>query len=112
MEHKSSVDMKEEVISPTDFRTLGSRESQTPLRERNGQAFDVVEEKQLVRTLDRRILPLLFSAYFLQFMDKIILNYANVMGLGPDINMSSNEFLWAGTAFFIGYLVAELPQGK
>jgi hypothetical protein len=32
------------------------------------------DEKKLVRRIDRRILPLLCLIYFVQFMDKIILN--------------------------------------
>ena len=55
---------------------------------------------------------MLCMVYFFQFMDKIILNYANVMGLQADLGMTGNEFSWAGTAFFLGYLVADFPQGE
>jgi sugar phosphate permease len=72
---------------------------------------DDVNEKQVIRKADWHILPLLFSAYFLQFMDKIVLNYANVMGLQRDLKMVGNDFSWAGTIFFIAYGLAEFPQG-
>jgi len=78
-----------------------------------GSQWDVAgfNEKRLIRTIDWKILPLLFAAYFLQFMDKVILNYANVMGIQHDIGMKGNDFSWAGTVFFIGYGLAEFPQG-
>lgn len=34
------------------------------------------------------------------------------MGLQKDLNMQGQDFLWTATAFFIGYIVAEWPQGK
>jgi MFS family permease len=33
------------------------------------------------------------------------------MGLQKDLNMSGNDFSWMATAFFIGFAVAEFPQG-
>ncbi|KAL4925534.1 putative MFS transporter [Aspergillus undulatus] len=65
----------------------------------------------LLRRIDWRILPIMFLAYFLQFLDKVCLNYANVMGIQSDLGMSGNDFSWLATAFFIAYGVAELPQG-
>ncbi|KAL4948698.1 allantoate permease [Aspergillus filifer] len=65
----------------------------------------------LLRRIDWRILPIMLLAYFLQFLDKVCLNYANVMNLQSDLNMSGNDFSWLATAFFIAYAVAEGPQG-
>ncbi|KAL5357581.1 major facilitator superfamily domain-containing protein [Aspergillus floccosus] len=64
-----------------------------------------------MRRVDWRILPIMFFTYFLQFVDKVSLNYANVMGLQEDLGMSGNDFSWLATAFFIAYAVAEVPQG-
>ncbi|GAB7356231.1 hypothetical protein MBLNU459_g7050t1 [Dothideomycetes sp. NU459] len=78
----------------------------------SGQIEDFdVNEAALVRKIDWRIVPTLFLAYFLQFLDKVIINYANVMGLQKDLHMKGNDFSWTATAFFIGYAVAEIPQG-
>ncbi|KAH0049386.1 hypothetical protein KCU60_g24974, partial [Aureobasidium melanogenum] len=63
------------------------------------------------RKIDWRIIPTLLLAYFLQFLDKVAVNYANVMGLQKDLNMQGQDFSWTATAFFIGYIVAEWPQG-
>ncbi|KAL4971160.1 major facilitator superfamily domain-containing protein [Aspergillus desertorum] len=70
-----------------------------------------MSDTSLLRRVDIRILPIMFLAYFLQFLDKVCLNYANVMGIQSDLSMSGNDFSWLATAFFIAYAVAEIPQG-
>ncbi|KAB8258475.1 major facilitator superfamily domain-containing protein [Aspergillus pseudonomiae] len=72
---------------------------------------DLHDDRALLRKVDWRILPVMFLTYFLQFVDKISLNYANVMGLQTDLHMSGNDFSWLATAFFLAYAVAEIPQG-
>ncbi|KAE8364679.1 major facilitator superfamily domain-containing protein [Aspergillus caelatus] len=72
---------------------------------------DLHDDRALLRKVDWRILPVMFLTYFLQFVDKISLNYANVMGLQNDLQMSGNDFSWLATAFFLAYAVAEIPQG-
>lgn len=98
-----SVVENKEDIEAGSYRNLGSQGSQW-------QAVGL-NASRLIRRVDGRILPLLFTVYFLQFMDKIVLNYANVMGLQKGLNMTGDDFSWAGTAFFIGYGLAEFPQG-
>ncbi|KAE8377509.1 major facilitator superfamily domain-containing protein [Aspergillus bertholletiae] len=71
---------------------------------------DLHDDRALLRKIDWRILPIMFLTYFLQFVDKISLNYANVMGLQSDLHMSGNDFSWLATAFFLAYAVAEIPQ--
>ena len=108
MKAQPIAEMKE-IYSPTsaDYSGLVPRDSQWPAVD----PFEPPSEKKLVRTIDWRILPLLGAIYWLQFTDKNILNYANVMNLEPDLHMGGKDFSWAGTAFFLGYLFAEFPQG-
>ena len=96
------VESKDDVESVSN-RNLSFRGSQWH--------FPGFNEKRLIRTIDWKILPFLFAAYFLQFMDKVILNYANVMGIQHDLGMKGDDFSWAGTTFFIAYGLAEFPQG-
>ncbi|KAL4899374.1 hypothetical protein BDW74DRAFT_183772 [Aspergillus multicolor] len=70
-----------------------------------------LSDQALLRRIDWRILPIMFLTYFLQFLDKVSLNYANIMGLQKDLGMSGNDFSWLATAFYIAYAVAEIPQG-
>ncbi|KAI1129207.1 putative allantoate permease [Nemania abortiva] len=70
-----------------------------------------LSDRALYRKIDVRIIPLMFAAYFLQFLDKVLINYANIMGLQEDLGMHGQQFSWLATAFFIAYSVAEFPQG-
>ena len=69
------------------------------------------ELTRIYRKIDWRILPLMFLCYFLQFLDKVLVNYANIMGFQRDLHFKSGEFQWMATALFIGYTIAEFPQG-
>ena len=41
-----------------------------------------------------------------------MLQYAAVMGLPKDLKLKGNNFTNAATAFFIAYLIAEVPNGS
>lgn len=80
----------------------------------NGLGDDLTSNPSLAsitRKVDYHIVPLMLVCYFLQFLDKVIINYANIMGLSDSLEMQGNDFPWLATAFFIGYAVAEFPQG-
>lgn len=46
----------------------------------------------------------------MQFIDKLLLNYAAVIGPSKDLRLRSNNFSNTATAFFIAYLIAEVPN--
>ncbi|KEY72298.1 hypothetical protein S7711_00986 [Stachybotrys chartarum IBT 7711] len=64
----------------------------------------------LRRKIDWRIVPLMFFCYTLQFLDKVILNYAAVMGLSVDLNLQGNDFTNIATFLFVGLLCFEIPN--
>ncbi|KAF3319090.1 hypothetical protein TWF173_003543 [Orbilia oligospora] len=70
-----------------------------------------VNEKELLKKIDYRIVPIMFACYTMQFIDKVNINYAAVMGLNQDLRLKGNEFSWCATAFFIAFLLAEIPTG-
>ncbi|EEH09317.1 allantoate permease [Histoplasma capsulatum G186AR] len=84
-----------------------------------------VSEMQLaedvVRKIDRRILPLLFVTYNFNFMDKVILSSASVFGLREDTHLVGSQYSWISSVFYFGYLfwtfptsilIQQLPVGK
>ncbi|KAI0907776.1 putative allantoate permease [Ustulina deusta] len=77
----------------------------------SGPPLRVVDDRVLYRKIDAHIVPLMFASYLLQFLDKVLINYANIMGLQEDLGMHGQQFSWLATAFFIAYSVAEFPQG-
>ncbi|KAI6087205.1 allantoate permease [Hypoxylon rubiginosum] len=70
-----------------------------------------VNEKALVRKLDFTIVPLMWACYNLQYLDKTLINYANVMGLQEDTGITGNQFSLLATLFYVTYLAFEFPTG-
>lgn len=66
--------------------------------------------KQVTRKLDKMLVfPMLF-VYTLQFLDKVTLNYSNVMGMPKDLKFEGNQFSDLATYFFVAYIVGEFFQ--
>ena len=59
-----------------------------------------VNAAAITRKIDKRVIPLAFLAYFLQFLDKVVINYANIMGFSQDLGFVGQDFSWMATAFF------------
>ena len=64
----------------------------------------------LRRKIDWHIVPIMFACYTMQFLDKVILNYAAVMGLQKDLKLKGNEFSNIATFLFVGLLCFEIPN--
>ncbi|EGV60181.1 Allantoate permease [Yamadazyma tenuis] len=66
-------------------------------------------ERQLVHKIDLYMLPLMCMVYCFQFMDKLSNSFASILGLRTDLHMVGQEYSWTGSAFYLGYMVFELP---
>jgi hypothetical protein len=95
-------DARDTISSPETFGSMTTIVESRPY----------IDEKRLICRIDWRILPFLCTVYFMSFIDKIVLNYANVMGMRADIDMSAKTFTWLGTGFHVGYAIAEFGQGE
>ncbi|KAF2189269.1 MFS general substrate transporter [Zopfia rhizophila CBS 207.26] len=73
-------------------------------------ASDTVSIKSLRRKIDWHIVPLMFCCYTMQFLDKLVYNYAAVMGISADLSLHGNDFTNIATFFFVAYLVFEIPN--
>lgn len=49
------------------------------------------------------------AIFFLQYIDKQSLSYASVFGLIEDLNMTSSQYSWTSSIFYIGQLVSNYP---
>uniref|UniRef100_A0A0B7KN60 Major facilitator superfamily (MFS) profile domain-containing protein n=2 Tax=Bionectria ochroleuca TaxID=29856 RepID=A0A0B7KN60_BIOOC len=79
------------------------------------------DDARIRRRIDLCLIPIMTVTYCLQFIDKNTLVDAAVLGMTQDIRATGNEYSWAGSIFYIGYLVAcyplaflmvKLPLGK
>lgn len=82
------------------------KSSATPIR-----PMSPADEKRLLRKIDWMIMPLMWCCYCLQYLDKTLINYANVMGLSDDANLTGNQFSTLALIFYVSYLGVEFPHG-
>ncbi|KAI1109495.1 allantoate permease [Nemania sp. NC0429] len=69
------------------------------------------EIKKVVRKIDYHIVPILFLIYFLQYLDKNGINYANAYGLQEGTNLHGQDYSWLSSIFYFGYLASQFPSG-
>ncbi|KAI6086149.1 MFS general substrate transporter [Hypoxylon rubiginosum] len=72
-------------------------------------AVDEETARKVRRKIDLRILPFLAITYALQFIDKTSLGYSSVYGIIPDNHLQGQDYSWASSIFYFGYLIAEYP---
>ncbi|KAM4062853.1 major facilitator superfamily protein [Hirsutella rhossiliensis] len=77
---------------------------------RHAEGVSAVDLAALRRKIDWHIVPLMFCCYTMQFLDKVILNYAAVMGINKDLNLKGNDFSNIATFLFVGLLCFEVPN--
>ncbi|KAL3475692.1 MFS general substrate transporter [Aspergillus californicus] len=69
--------------------------------------IDPAIEKRIVRKIDRVVLPLMCTVYFFQYLDKQAVGYAAVFGLREDLNLTSDQYSWVVSIFYLGQLASE-----
>ncbi|KAK2035597.1 major facilitator superfamily transporter, partial [Colletotrichum zoysiae] len=74
-----------------------------------GDGYSPEEEKEVLRKIDLAILPMMCFVFFLQYLDKQSLSYASVFGLITDLNLTSTQYSWCSSIFYVGQLVSEYP---
>ena len=74
----------------------------------NWRAIISAEEKKLIRKIDMKILPLLCTVGFFQFMDKTSISYASVLGIIQDTHLAGAQFGALGSLFYVGYLAMQV----
>ncbi|CAK7221251.1 hypothetical protein SEUCBS140593_004508 [Sporothrix eucalyptigena] len=73
-------------------------------------SIDPVEEKKLLRKLDRRVLWILGVCYFFYYVDKTTLSYGAIFGIKKDLNLVGDQYSWLSSVFYFGWLVWSIPS--
>ncbi|KAL4968172.1 pantothenate transporter [Aspergillus stella-maris] len=94
------METTEKTIAPTE-QDLDDGEMQPQIQ------IDPAVEKRIVRKIDRVVLPLMCTVYFFQYLDKQAVGYAAVFGLREDLHLTSGEYSWVVSIFYLGQLVSE-----
>ncbi|SAL97485.1 hypothetical protein [Absidia glauca] len=66
-------------------------------------------EKKLVRMLDYRLLVWAFFGYFANGLDRNNMPNAYTSGMPEDLGLVQDQYNWAVTLFFIGYVILQIP---
>ncbi|KAJ5945613.1 Major facilitator superfamily domain general substrate transporter [Penicillium verhagenii] len=69
--------------------------------------YTLEEEKEVVRIFDKRLVPFLALLYLLAFLDRSNIGNAKIAGLQEDLQLSSSQYEWLLTAFYITYILFE-----
>ncbi|KAG0672138.1 hypothetical protein C6P40_003573 [Pichia californica] len=65
------------------------------------------EEQEVVKKIDKIVLPLLCFVFFSQYLDKQSLSYAAVFGLKKDLKLTGNEYSWLTSGFYLSQLASQ-----
>ncbi|PLB34281.1 putative MFS transporter [Aspergillus candidus] len=69
--------------------------------------YTAIEEQQVVKKFDRKLVPFLAFLYLLSFLDRSNIGNAKIAGLTDDLHLSSAQYEWVLTAFYITYILFE-----
>ncbi|KAJ4983888.1 major facilitator superfamily transporter [Stagonosporopsis vannaccii] len=69
-----------------------------------------IDENALVKRIDWMIVPIMFACYFLQYLDKSLLNFAAVMGIREDANLTTEQYGTLSWLFYLAFLIFEMPH--
>jgi hypothetical protein len=72
--------------------------------------FSNVDEKNVLRKMDLRLLPMLALLYLLSFLDRGNIGNAKIEGLADDLHMTGPQYNWCLTVFFFTYCAFEVPS--
>ena len=72
--------------------------------------IDEAAERNLVRKLDRWIIPPVMLMYLLSFLDRVNIGNARLYGMEEDLGMTGNQYQTAVSVLFVTYILSELPS--
>ncbi|KAL5042815.1 hypothetical protein BDW71DRAFT_216695 [Aspergillus fruticulosus] len=68
------------------------------------------EGAEVRNILDRRVMPIIYLTYCIQFLDKLSLNYASAYTLIPDLGLEGQRYSWVAAIYNFGYLAFAIPS--
>ncbi|KAH6989903.1 allantoate permease [Ilyonectria destructans] len=68
------------------------------------------EERRVLRKIDLYLLPMMMGTGFLQYLDKSTINYAAIYNLQGELGMVGDQYSWASSIFYFGFLFWQYPS--
>ncbi|EJD40791.1 MFS general substrate transporter [Auricularia subglabra TFB-10046 SS5] len=88
-----------------DMDTTATATAEDPLVE-----FTAAERRSAWRKVDLHVLPVAILLYIASYIDRANIGNARVLGLADDLNLTSGQYNWALSIFFVGYVLLETPS--
>ncbi|KAF2839589.1 putative allantoate permease [Patellaria atrata CBS 101060] len=89
----------------TNISALGSSSSS-----QDADIISGIDEAKLLRRIDFRVLPMLFTIYVVAFLDRVNVSNALTMKMPEELGMTGQQPNIALTIFFIPYIIFEIPS--
>ncbi|RSH89720.1 hypothetical protein EHS25_001705 [Saitozyma podzolica] len=106
----TSPGVDEKHLSSVTFEGDSEHEVGIDLYRRAAKVEWIPEEnRKVLRKIDLWILPAFCITQGLAYLDKTALNYGNLFGMRTGLNVTTAQFSWFASVFYIGYLVATWP---
>ncbi|KAI1861478.1 hypothetical protein JX265_009445 [Neoarthrinium moseri] len=101
----------EELENSTPLDTVRNDEAIRVLTTYQGdQTWTELEEKKLVRKIDRRLLSIVVTTYGLQYYDKAMLSQAALFGLIEDLHLNTGiRYSFSSAIFYLGFICGAYP---
>ncbi|KAI8801780.1 major facilitator superfamily domain-containing protein [Cladochytrium replicatum] len=127
LEKPIAVEDTPQMDDTTPINTIVQQESD---KKDGGEGFDALlieeaclswsedEERAIVRKMDVQIIPWISAMYLLSFLDRVNIGNAKVVnsntsGIGSleaDLGLVGDQYNWALSIFFVGYVIFEVPS--
>lgn len=115
--HDADIDKVERVLSTDEIELAKDYQNYEKVDKELAQyvsdtRIEISPEKnaELLRKIDKRVLVVMISTYFLQAIDKGTLSFASIMGIIDDAHLTGQDYPWLTTCIYITILVVEYPQ--
>ncbi|UJR25750.1 hypothetical protein I4U23_007100 [Adineta vaga] len=69
-----------------------------------------LEERVLIRKLDWHLLPIFSILYLLSYLNGTNIGNAKLTGLEQDVHLTSEQYQWCLSIFFLGYFFFQIPS--
>ncbi|KUJ21321.1 MFS general substrate transporter [Mollisia scopiformis] len=76
---------------------------------RFNESLSEEDDRRILRKIDMCLLPVLALSYLFQFLDKTAMSYTSILGLRTDLHLIGQEYSWASSVFFFGYMAFSYP---
>lgn len=73
-------------------------------------SFTATERRSAWRKVDLHVLPVAVLLYVASYIDRANIGNARILGLADDLHLSSGQYNWALSIFFVGYVLLETPS--